>query len=165
MKMKLMFVALIITFAPFSFAFGEEVADDLDQGLTVPTCGHIYASETHTVNSIIGLNITSASFILNGGETADNLGMVLVTPNGTEIGPDAGEPITYRREANLIYYIVPNPEPGNWTAKITAGTIPEMGEDYCIFTVLDEEEMNVGSEIAFEIPTNLSDNTQSTTTA
>ncbi len=159
-RIKLMFIALITIFTSFSFASGEEIADDLDQGVTVPTCGHIYASETHTANYDIGLNITSASFILSRGETTYDMEMVLVTPSGTEIDPDATEPITYLRDANLIYYIVPYPEPGNWTAKIIAGAIPEMGEDYCAFTVLDEEEVNVEDETAFEIPTNLSDEAQ-----
>lgn len=159
-RIELIFITLITIFSSFSFAFGEETADDLDQGLTVPTCGHIYSSETHTLNSVVGLNVTSVSFILSCGETADEMEMVLVTPGGIEIDPKAGEPIAYQRNADLISYIVPYPEPGNWTAEITAGAVPEMGEDYCAFTVLDEEEAAMEDETMSESPSDLSDEVQ-----
>jgi len=159
-RIELIFIALITIFGSFSFAFGEETADDLDQGLTVPTCGHIYSSEAYTLNSVVGLNVTSVSFILSCGEAADEMEMVLVTPSGMRIDPEAGKPITYQRDADLICYIVPYPEPGNWTAEITARAVPEMGEDYCAFTVLDEEEVAMEDETMSESPSDLSDEVQ-----
>lgn len=145
-RIKLILVALITIIGSFSYAFGGETADDLDQGLTVPACGHINESEMHLLNSAVGPNVTSASFILSWDETADDLEMVLVAPSGTRIDPDVEEPIIYQEDAGLIYYIIPYPEPGDWTAEITARTVREMGEDYCAFTVLDEDEAIVGGE-------------------
>jgi hypothetical protein len=159
-RIELIFLALIAIFSSFSFAFGEETADDLGQGLTVPTCGRIYASETHMLNSAIGSNATSVSFILSWGETAGDLDMVLVTPSGMKIDPEAKEPISYQRNASLIYYIVPYPEPGNWTAEITARDVPEAGEDYCAFTVLDEDEAAMEDEGQSESPSDPSDEVQ-----
>ncbi len=159
-RIDLIFIALITISSSFSSAFGDETADDPAQGLAVPTCGHIYASEMHTLNSVVGLNVTSVSFILDAGEAADEMEMMLIAPNGIRIDPSAGEPIIYQRNAELIYYIIPYPEPGNWTAEITAGDIPEMGEDYCAFTVLDEEEVADEEETTSESHSNLNDGVQ-----
>jgi hypothetical protein len=158
-RIELMLIALITIIGSFSYAFGEEIADALDQGPTIPACGHINESETHLLNSTIGSNITSASFILSWSETADDLEMVLFAPSGMRIGPDAGEPVIYQRNASLIYYIVPNPEPGDWTAEITAGSVPEAGGDYCAFTVLDENEAAVEKAMS-ERPSDSGDEVQ-----
>lgn len=154
-RIELIIIALITIFGSFSLAFGEETADDLDQGLAVPTCRHIYASETHALNTAVGLNIASASFILSCEGAADEMEMVLVTPSGIEINPEAGEPVIYQRNASLIYYIVPYPEPGNWTAEIAARAVPETGVDYCAFAILDVEGAAVEDETASESPSDL----------
>jgi hypothetical protein len=142
-RIELILIALITIIGSFSYAFGEEIADALDQGLTIPACGHINESETHLLNTTIGSNVTSASFILSWSEMADDLEMVLVSPSGMRVGTEIDEPVIYQRNASLIYYIVPYPEPGDWTAEIIAGSVPETGEDYCAFTVLDENEAAV----------------------
>lgn len=137
-RFELIFIALITILGSLSCAFGDETTNDLNQGLAVPTCGHINASETQLLNSTVELNVAYATFILSWENETTDLEIVLITPSGMVIDHAAEKPIIYQKNASLISYMIPNPEPGNWTSKITAMAVPEMGENYCVFTILDE---------------------------
>ena len=62
-------------------------------------------------------------------------------------------PIIYTKEELDAYYIVPNPEPGNWTAIIEAKNVSSKGEDYVFFaaqllgnaTIADNETVSDNS--------------------
>jgi hypothetical protein len=60
--------------------------------------------------------------------------MALRTPSGVSINQSAQTPIGYTKEKLDTYYVIPDPEPGNWTAIIEAKNVSPGGEDYVFFT-------------------------------
>jgi hypothetical protein len=152
-KWELTSIALIALIGSLCLAYGVETAEDaLDLEVTSPICKYINASETHQLNFSVGSNVTAASFILDFANDTSELEMVLITPSGSRIDSATGEPITYQRDNLSIYYIVPDPEPGEWTAEITARDVPETGEEYCASAVLDKEGAYMSGS-----PSNISD--------
>ncbi len=138
-RKELIPVALIALIGSLCLACVAETEDALGEELVIPVCRLISESDTHQLNFSVGSNVTAASFLMDWANATSELGMVLVTPSGASIGPDTGEPITYQRNDTSIYYIIPDPEPGEWIAEITARAVPGTGEGYCAFMVLDKD--------------------------
>jgi hypothetical protein len=94
------------------------------------------------LNFSIDVSAAAASFLLDWGNVTSNVEMTLITPRGESIEPSAGGEYAYYKENNSLYYIVPNPQMGEWVAVISAGNVPGGSEEYCAFMVLDYEEVN-----------------------
>lgn len=138
---KLVLINLMIIFGflcVVCWAEGSEAAPG--QEVAIPICGQINSSDTKPLDITVATNITSASFVLSWGNVTSDLQMVLESPGGTLINSSAQQPITYTKNMSLLYYVIPYPEPGNWTAKITAASAPEAGEGYCLIPVLSTDE-------------------------
>ncbi len=150
-KWELTSIALIALIGSLCLAYGVETAEDALE-TTSPICRYINASETHQLNFSVGSNVTAAFFLLDFANDTSELEMVLITPSGTIIDSSTAGPATYQRENLSICYIVPDPEPGEWTAEITAKDVPETGEEYCASTVLDKESTYISGS-----PSNISD--------
>ncbi len=69
--------------------------------------------------------------------------MKLVSPGEREINSSAEPPINYQKNDSLIFYIVPDPEPGNWTAKVIAPMALQTGEDYCVIFIQENANENI----------------------
>lgn len=139
-KMKIWKSMLIVViFSSLYLAYAEETAEDgVDGGLTVPICGHINASETQSLIFSVDHSVGSASFILSWDNSSNDMKMVLHSPSGKEINSSVEQPINYQKNDSMIFYIIPGPENGNWTAEIAAAKVPGAGENYCAFFVLEE---------------------------
>lgn len=136
---KLLSIALIALVGSSCLACGAETSEEeADEGLVVPFCGTINASETFEMNVSVGSNISSASFLVDWTNLSSELEMTLVSPSGRSIDSSVGEPIIFDESNASIYYIVPDPEPGEWVATITAKKVPAVGEEYCTYPYLEE---------------------------
>lgn len=151
---KLVSVALIALVGSSCLACGAEASEEgLDEGLVVPFCGTINASETFEMNVSVGSNISSASFLVDWTNLSSELEMTLVSPSGRSINSSVEAPITFNESNASIYYIVPNPEPGEWIATIAAKEVPAVGEEYCTYSYLEEgSTVDVASNSSAEEP-------------
>lgn len=142
------FVILLMISVSLCLANGAgQENSTIDQEVVVPINGHINASETQSLNFTVGPDVASASFILTWGKTMGNLDMALITPSGMQVDPASDVQIIYKknidddkRNMSMLFYIVPEPETGDWTAEITATAVPEMGADYTAFIIPTGEE-------------------------
>ncbi len=140
-RTEMYFVTLLIMLASLGLAAGVEAeANASIEEITVPVSGHIDASETQLLNFSIGSNLTSASFILVWSNADYDMDMTLIAPGGERVDPAADEMVAYNKNATMLYYIVPMPKLGEWTAEVAAVDAPETGMDYYAFMVPDEEE-------------------------
>jgi hypothetical protein len=65
--------------------------------------------------------------------SGSDLDLILVKPNGTVVDPnyaDIDPKITYVEKETSEYYVIENPEPGEWIMKITGVDVPIEGEEY-----------------------------------
>ena len=133
----------------------QPIEADSNQMMTVPVCGHIDTSEGLSLKSAIESNISEASFVLSWTNVTTDLQMVLETPSGQEINQSVKSPAIYSTNKSLIYYIIPDPEVGIWTAKIVPNDMPASGEDYCLDTsqdTADESEQENSTDTGEEMP-------------
>jgi hypothetical protein len=132
MQLRLFFIILLISLV--YTAYGIETENILPQTeTTIPIDGRINASETQSQISMIGSNVSSVIFALNWQNKGSDLEMILKSPSGDQINQSAQAPIIYKKEEFDTYYIVPNPESGNWTSIIEAKNVPPKGEHYVFF--------------------------------
>ena len=152
--MRLESIFLVLLLALIGIASGIEAVDDGPQvGTTIPINAQINASEVQSQYSMIGSDVSSAVFSLNWQNMGSDLEMTLRSPSGDQINQSAQMPIIYTKEELDTYYIVPNPEPGNWTAIIEAKNVSSKGEDYVFFaaqllgnaTIADNETVSDNS--------------------
>jgi hypothetical protein len=134
-------VAIFISLYLACAAESEE--GGMDEGLAVPICKHINASETYSLSFSVGLNISSASFILSWDNNSSDMEMVLISPSERKIDSSSEQPINYQKNDSMIFYIVPDPEPGNWTAEVIAPAALQMGEDYCAFFIQEADKADI----------------------
>jgi hypothetical protein len=97
----------------------------------IPMCGQISAFETVLLNPTVDSNLESASFVLVWSSPKSVLKMDLTSPSGIKYDSSVQPPVIYGSDGAVTYYIVPNPEEGDWTVAITAEDVPECGESYC----------------------------------
>lgn len=96
----------------------------------IPESGKIFPAQTVLLNTTIGANLSSFSFILAWFNDTSSLQATLTSPSGTKIDSTAKAPVIYDQNNSLIFYILPSPEAGEWTATITAKNAPDAGEYY-----------------------------------
>ena len=73
-----------------------------------------------------------------------DVNMTLVSPSGEIFGPDSANVTEYAKSNDTIYYLIDNPEPGEWTAEIDPVNISESGEPYTFSTFFNHSvSMNV----------------------
>jgi hypothetical protein len=132
MRLKLFFLVLLLT--SICTAYGIETKSDIPQTeTTIPIDGQINASEMQSQILMVGPDVSSMIFALNWQNKGSDLEMTLKSPNGDQINQSAQAPTIYKKEELDTYYIVSNPEPGNWTAIIEAKKVPPKGEHYVFF--------------------------------
>jgi hypothetical protein len=132
MRLKLFFTILLLSL--ICTAFGIETENIMPQiETTIPIDGQINASEVQSQISMIGSDVSSAVFALNWQNKGSDLEMILRSPSGDQINQSAQAPTIFKKEELNTYYIVANPEPGNWTAIIEAKNVPSEGEHYVFF--------------------------------
>ncbi|NPV62190.1 MAG: hypothetical protein HPY61_06090 [Methanotrichaceae archaeon] len=137
-KAESVILALIVVFMALSFpCSGQAEQGALPEGVTVPLCRHINASETQVLDHFMTPNLSSVSFILTWGNASFDLMMALRKPDGAIVNSSADLPVVFQRNRSLQYYIIPDPEPGEWRADVFARTAPEGGMDCCL-VVLEE---------------------------
>jgi hypothetical protein len=101
----------------------------------VPIYGQINASETLLLNSSIDSSISQVSFVLRWQDASNVLEMAMISPNGSIIDPSAMPPVIHTSEERTETYIVQDPEPGNWAARITAKNTSADGEKYTFLVI------------------------------
>ena len=152
--MRLESIFFVLLLALIGITSGIEAVDDGPQvGATIPINARINASEVQSQNLMIGSDVSSAVFSLNWQNMGSDLEMTLRSPSGDQINQSAQMPVIYTKEELDTYYIVPNPEPGNWTAIIEAKNVSSKGEDYVFFaaqllgnaTIADNETVSDNS--------------------
>jgi hypothetical protein len=132
MRLKLFFIVLLLS--SICTVYGIETKSDIPHAeATVPIDGQINASEIKSQISTVGSDVSSVVFSLNWQNNGSDLEMTLKSPSGDQINQSAQAPTIYKKEELSTYYIVPNPEPGNWTAIIEAKNVPSEGEHYVFF--------------------------------
>jgi hypothetical protein len=132
MRRELLFLSFIFSLIWIVSSIDTvEIAPQI--GTVIPVNGLINASESQSQISMIDANISSLTFSLNWENMDSDLEMSLESPSGEQINQSAQTPIIYKKEKIDIYYIIPNPEPGNWTAIIEAKKVPSEGEKYVFF--------------------------------
>jgi hypothetical protein len=122
-------VVLMVSNLSISFA-ADPVENGSEMPVYIPEYGLIHATESVLLNTTIGTNISSFSFILKWFNATSNLEATLTSPSGTKIDSTAQMPTIYGMNQSLIFYILPRPDPGKWTAAITAKNVPDVGESY-----------------------------------
>lgn len=137
-------------------ACGVQTSEDAQEpDLVIPECKFINESETHQMSFNILSNVTEVSFLMDYTYKTSDLEMVIIAPSGDIIDSTVGEPVIYEKENISLYYIIPEPELGEWKAEITAKDVPEGGEEYCAYMVLGDMAVDTS-----DIPLNLSDEDQ-----
>lgn len=133
MRHKAFFIVLLLSLACIASGIGAETSTP-QLATAIPTNGHINAFEKLSQISNIGSDASSAIFALNWQNEESDLEMTLRSPSGVSINQSAQMPIGYTKEKLDTYYVIPGPEPGNWTAIIEAKNVSAGGEDYVFFT-------------------------------
>jgi len=113
------FILMLICGVLIHTGLAEDAINDSSLDGPEPQCGQVNASETLSLNSTISSGLRSASFILVWTDMNSSLEMALTTPGGLRLDSSAED--VYGRDKGIVYFVVPDPEPGNWTAVITAG--------------------------------------------
>jgi hypothetical protein len=132
MRLELFFLILLLS--SICNAYGIETKSDIPQAeTTIPIDEQINASEMQSQISMVGADVSSVVFSLNWQNKGSYLEMTLKSPSGEQINQSAQAPTIYSKGELDTYYIVPNPEPGNWTAIIEAKKVPSKGEHYVFF--------------------------------
>jgi PKD repeat protein len=89
--------------------------------------GNVKKASTKIILAVlISQKDPSALFRINW--LGSDLDLTLVSPSGERIGPDSNKVAEYVKTNNTIYYILNNPEPGEWKAEIDPVDMPENGE-------------------------------------
>jgi len=136
MKMleALSLIAISLTF--FTIAAGQQtIADNAETG---QFCSHIdpFSSAIHKVTINQSINSNSAMFIAGWSEKEVDLGLALITPNGTKIDQNTNDPsVEFGKNPayEYEYYVVQNPAVGVWSFEINASSMPvSNGTDYCL---------------------------------
>jgi hypothetical protein len=132
LRYELLFLGLLFSLSCIASSIDAE--EDTPQiGDVIPINGQINASESQSQISMIEGNASFVAFYLNWQNMDSDLEMTLKSPSGVEIDQSAQMPIIYKKEKINAYYIIPNPELGNWTAIIEAKKVPPEGEKYSFF--------------------------------
>lgn len=155
-SLRVMLFAITLMIGNLSIAFAvDPVEVGLELPVYVPELEQIHAMQPVSLNTTIGTNLSSFLFVLTWLNATSNLEATLTSPSGAKIDSTAQPPVIYGTNKSLIFYILPSPEAGKWTASITAKNVPDAGESYlAIFdtTSMDEfteqgsidEEMDLG---------------------
>lgn len=144
------FMALSLSFIALAVTSMAETAQDNESG-AIPICRNINASQTIQHNFAVPSNISSASFILFWTNATSRLNMSLISPSGKKMDSSAKPPVVYGINKSTMYFIIPNPAPGNWSAEITAVVVPKRGEGYCAMTYFEVGEMEKNSSSSEEL--------------
>jgi hypothetical protein len=123
-------------------------------------CSVIRSAENANTISEVGPGDSQLTFILSWQNATSNLDMTLSAPDGQKIDSPIQPPDIYKKNDTTVQYTIPNPEPGNWTAKVIARTTPEPGEGYCVLTLLTLAEQTV-----YENQTNVMNNESANVTS
>jgi hypothetical protein len=132
MRYETFFIILLLSFVCIASGVGAETANP-QLATAIPTNGHINASEKLSQISNIGYDTSCAIFALNWQNEESDLEMALRAPSGVSINQSAQMPVGYTKEKLDTYYVIPDPEPGNWTVIIEAKNVSAGGEDYVFF--------------------------------
>lgn len=111
------------------------IAEDSLSLVPIQSCGHLNATGSSRLNSNIGSNLSAVTFLLDWTNVSSSLEMTLSMPDGQKIDSSARPPVIYGKNESTEYFLVPNPEPGEWTAEVKANSVPDKGEDYCLTTI------------------------------
>lgn len=126
-----MLIAAVLLGSILSISFAADLAEiGSEIPAYIPENGQIYAMQTVLLNTTTGNSLSSFSFILVWFNDTSGLEATLTSPSGTKIDSTAQLPLIYGMNNSLIFYIVPSPESGEWTATITAKNVPDVGESY-----------------------------------
>jgi hypothetical protein len=156
---NLMLIFLI--FGAICMASTAQLPDNMKMN---SNCSVIKSGEIASIGSNIDTGNSQATFILSWLNATSNLDMVLSAPDGKRIDSTAMTSDTYRKNDTMVQYIISDPMPGNWTANITASKTSELGEGYCVLTLLtlaetetnasiNESDNITGKDITQECPT------------
>jgi hypothetical protein len=103
---------------------------NLEPGVTF--CGHISAASSEFHAAIIEPYAPSVSFVLRWRNSGNELGLVLASPGGREINSSSETSAVFVRDNKSLSVVLPAPEAGIWSAKVTSGSKIGQGEDYCL---------------------------------
>lgn len=155
LRMMLLAIVLVVSNLSISFA-ADPVENGSEMPAYIPEIAQIDATQTVLLNTTIGTNLSSFSFILTWFNATSILEATLTSPSGAKIDSTAQLPVIYGTNKSLIYYILPSPEAGKWTASITAKNVPDVGESYlAIFNTTSVDKFTEQGRIDEEM--NLSD--------
>jgi hypothetical protein len=127
----LMLLAIVLMVSNLSISFAADpVENGSEMPAYIPENGQINATQAVLLNTTIGTNLSSFSFILSWFNATSSLEATLTSPSGAKIDSTAQPPVIYGTNKSLIFYILPSPEAGKWTAAITAKNVPDAGESY-----------------------------------
>ncbi len=130
-SLSLILLAIILMISNLSIAFAVDPVDTgSDMAAFVPEYEQINATQPVLLNTTIGTGLSSFSFILTWLNATSSLEATLTSPSGTKIDSNAQLPIIYGTNKTMIYFILPGPEAGKWTAVITAKNAPDVGESF-----------------------------------
>jgi len=144
MNMLEVLALIAISFVFFTAAAGQQ---STEAGINNQFCGHIepFSSAIHKVS--INQSINSAIFFASWTEEQVDLGLALITPNGTRIDQNTNDSsIEFEKNLTDGYddYIVQNPAVGVWSFEINASSMPvSNGTDYCLQLIPIEEAPQV----------------------
>jgi hypothetical protein len=155
--LRLMLLAAILVVSSLSISLAADKVENLSEIPTyIPENGQIHATQTILLNTTIGTNSSSLLFVLNWLNATSNLEATLISPSGVKIDSTTQSPVIYGENTSLIFYILPNPEVGKWTAMITAKDVLDMGESYwALFSTTPED--NSTKQVLVDEKMNLSD--------
>ena len=126
-----MLLAIVLMVSNLSISFAANpVENGSEMPAYIPEYEQIHASQTVLLNTTIDTNLSSFSFILTWFNATSSLEATLTSPGGAKIDSTAQLPVIYGTNKSLIFYILPSPEAGKWTAAITAKKVPDVGESY-----------------------------------
>lgn len=122
------------------------VAESLGNGLLVRAPGQIHSGEVREVAALVEMHAKSATFALAIGETTDEITFTLQTPSGRIIdeqtaGSDPS--VEFESESNSRVFRVANPEAGEWTLLVSAGTVVSGEVEVLAFAEHDGVDLNL----------------------
>jgi len=135
---ELILITLAMTFSCLPLtSMAEDAGNGSELIAESPKCGPINNSETLLLNSTIPSNVSSCSFVLSWSNATNNLDMALISPGGVKIDSSAQLPIVYEANSSMVYYLVPDPEPGIWSIAVAGSNVTQKGEEYCAYLSFD----------------------------
>ncbi|NPV62249.1 MAG: hypothetical protein HPY61_06390 [Methanotrichaceae archaeon] len=111
----------------------------IDKPQEAQFCGKIMPSASISQTIPVVNETNSLLFILNWSKKDSGLQLKIQTPQGTDALVESNS-IDHQKGDNFEFYLLQDPEIGNWTAVINAANVSSETDDYCLLVDILENK-------------------------